>query len=47
MDFLPRNGRQQKSKNVTYGKKIYVGSGVRASVRWSIATQPPFLSKIE
>jgi hypothetical protein len=31
---------------VTYGKETYVGSGVRASVRWSMATQPLFLSKI-
>jgi hypothetical protein len=43
--FLPRNGLHQKSKNVTYGKETYVGWGVRASGRWSMATQPPFLSK--
>jgi hypothetical protein len=44
--FLPRNGLHQKSKNVFYGKETYVGWGVRASGRWSMATQPPFLSKI-
>jgi hypothetical protein len=32
---------------VTYGKETYMGSGVRASARCSMATQPPFLSKIE
>jgi hypothetical protein len=46
MDFLPRNGFYQKSKNVTYGKKTYVGWSVHASSRWSMAAQPPFLSKI-
>jgi hypothetical protein len=46
MDFWPRNGLHQKSKNVIYGKETYVGWGVRASGRWSMATQPPFLSKI-
>jgi hypothetical protein len=25
MDFLPRNGLHQKSKNVIYGKETYVG----------------------
>jgi hypothetical protein len=40
------NGLHQKSKNVTYGKETYVGWGVRPSGRWSMATQPPFLSKI-
>jgi hypothetical protein len=45
-DFWPRNGLHQKSENVIYGKKIYVGWGVRVSGRWSMATQPPFLSKI-
>jgi hypothetical protein len=40
------SGPHYKSKNVTYGKETYVGSGVRASVRWSMATQPLFLSKI-
>jgi hypothetical protein len=45
-DFWPRNGLQQKFKNVIYGKETYVGWGVRASGRWSMATQPPFLSKI-
>jgi hypothetical protein len=29
-----------------YGKETYVGWGVRASGRWSMATQPPFLLKI-
>jgi hypothetical protein len=29
-----------------YGKETYVGWGVWASGRWSMATQPPFLSKI-
>jgi hypothetical protein len=28
MDFWPRNGLHQKSKNVIYGKETYVGSGV-------------------
>jgi hypothetical protein len=45
-DFLPRNGLHQKSNNVIYGKKTYVGWGERASGQWSMATQPPFLSKI-
>jgi hypothetical protein len=31
MDFLPINGLNQKSMNVTYGKETYVGLGVRAS----------------
>jgi hypothetical protein len=43
--FWPRNGLHLKSKNVIYGKETYVGC-VRASGRWSIATQPTFLSKI-
>jgi hypothetical protein len=46
MDFWPRNGLHQKSKNVIYGKETYVGLGVRASRPWSMATQPPFLSKL-
>jgi hypothetical protein len=46
MDFWPRNGFHKKSKNVIYGKKTYVGWSVRASGRWSMATQPLFLSKI-
>jgi hypothetical protein len=46
MDFWPRNGLHQKSKNVIYGKETYVGWGERASGKWSIATQPPFLPKI-
>jgi hypothetical protein len=45
-EFLPRNDLHQKSKNLIYGKETYVGSGVWASGRWSMATQPPFLSKI-
>jgi hypothetical protein len=45
-DFWPRNGLHQKSKNVIYGKETYVGSGVWASSRWSMATQPLFLWKI-
>jgi hypothetical protein len=45
-DFWPRNGLHQKSKNVIYGKETYVGWGVRAFGRWSMATQPPFLLKI-
>jgi hypothetical protein len=44
--FLTKNGLHQKSKNMTYGKKPSVGWGVRASSQWSMATQPPFLSKI-
>jgi hypothetical protein len=27
-DFWPRNGLHQKSKNMNYGKKTYVGSGL-------------------
>jgi hypothetical protein len=46
MAISDRNGLHQKSKNVTYGKETYVGSGVRACVRWSMATQRLFLSKI-
>jgi hypothetical protein len=46
MDFWPRNGLHQKSKNVVYGMETYVGCDERASGRWLIATQPPFLSKI-
>jgi hypothetical protein len=46
MDLWPRNGLHQKSKNVIYGKETYVGWGVWASGQWSMATQPPFLSKI-
>jgi hypothetical protein len=45
-DFWPRNGLHQKSKNVIYGKETFVGWGVLASGRWSMATQRPFLSKI-
>jgi hypothetical protein len=30
---------------MTYGKETYVGSGVRASIRWLMATQPPFCRK--
>ena len=44
-EFCPRNGLHQKSKSVLYGKETYVGWGVWASGRWSMATQPPFLSK--
>ena len=40
------NGLHQKSKNVIYGKETYVGWGVWASGRWSMATQHPFLLKI-
>jgi hypothetical protein len=46
MDFLPWNGHHKKSKNVIYGKETYVGWGVWASGRWSMATQPLVLSKI-
>jgi hypothetical protein len=46
MNFLPRNGLHQKSKNVIYGKETYVGWGVLAFGQWSMATQPLFLSKI-
>jgi hypothetical protein len=45
-EFWPTNGLNEKSKIVIYGKKTYVGWGVRASGRWLMATQPPFLSKI-
>jgi len=44
--FWPINCLHQKSKNVIYGIETYVGWGVRASCRWSMATQPLFLSKI-
>jgi hypothetical protein len=47
MDFWPRNGLRQKSKNVNYGKETYVGWGEWAFGQWSMATQPPFLSKID
>jgi hypothetical protein len=46
MNFWPKNGLRQKSKIVIYGKETYAGSGIRASSQWSMATQPPFLSKI-
>jgi hypothetical protein len=45
-NFLPRNGLHWKSKIVIYGKETYVRWSVRASGRWSMATQPPFLTKI-
>jgi hypothetical protein len=45
-DFWPRNGLHEKSKIVIYGKKTYLGWGLRASGRWSMATHPSFLSKI-
>jgi hypothetical protein len=44
MDSWPSNGLRQKSKNVI-GKETYVGWGVQASGRWSMATQTSFLSK--
>jgi hypothetical protein len=31
MDFSPRNGLHQKSKDVIYGKETYMGLGIRAS----------------
>jgi hypothetical protein len=46
MDFWPRNGLHQKSNNVIFDKKTYVGWGERASGQWSMDTQPPLLSKI-
>jgi hypothetical protein len=46
MNFSPRNGPHQKSKNVIYDKKTYVVWGELASGQWSMATKPPFLSKI-
>jgi hypothetical protein len=46
MKFLARNGLHQKTKNVTYEKETYVTWGVRALSRWSMTTQPPFLTKI-
>jgi hypothetical protein len=45
-DFWPTNGLHEKSKIVIYVKKTFVGWSVWASGRWSMATQPPFLSKI-
>jgi hypothetical protein len=44
--FWPRIGLHQISHNVTYGNIAYVGWGVWSSGRWSMATQPPFLTKI-
>jgi len=44
--FWSRNRLHQKSKNVTYSKETYVGWGVRASGRWSMARQHPYWSKI-
>jgi hypothetical protein len=38
-EFWPWNGLHQKSKNLIYGKETFVGWGVRASGRWSMATQ--------
>jgi hypothetical protein len=46
MDFLRKNGLHQESNNVIYGKEIYVRWGKRASGRWSMAMQPPFLMKM-
>jgi hypothetical protein len=46
MDFWPRNGPHQKSKNVIYVKETYVGCNDRGFGRWLMATQPPFVSKI-
>jgi hypothetical protein len=43
-EFWPRIGLQTKSKNMTYGKEIYVGWGVRASGRWSMARRPIFVN---
>jgi hypothetical protein len=45
-NFWPTNGLHEKSKIVIYGKKTFVGWSVQASGRWSMATQPPFLSEI-
>jgi hypothetical protein len=44
--FLTKNGLHQKSNNLIYGKEIYVGWGEWACGQRSMATQPPFLSKI-
>jgi hypothetical protein len=44
--FLTKKLSPPESKNVIYGKETYVGWSVRASSRWSMATQPTFLSKI-
>jgi hypothetical protein len=44
--FFTKKWSPPKSKNVINDKKTYVGYSVRASGRWSMATQPPFLSKI-
>jgi hypothetical protein len=44
--FLTKKWSPLESNNVTYGNETYVGWGVQASGRWSMATQPPFLSKI-
>jgi hypothetical protein len=45
-EFLTNKWSPREIKIVIYGKKTYVGWSVRASGRWSMATQPPFLSKI-
>ena len=45
MDFWPRNGLHHKSKNMIYGNETYLGWGVWASGRWSMATQPHFCLK--
>jgi hypothetical protein len=43
MDFWPRNGLHQKYKNLIYSKETYVGWGVGASGRWSMARNPDFI----
>jgi hypothetical protein len=40
MNFWPKNGLHQQSKNEINGKEIYVGWGERATGQWSMATQP-------
>jgi hypothetical protein len=37
-----QHGLHHKSKHMIYGNETYVGWGVWASDRWSMATQPPF-----
>ena len=44
--FLTKKCSPPEIKNVIYDKETYVGWGVRETGRWSMDTQPPFLSKI-
>jgi hypothetical protein len=46
MNYWLRNGLQQKSKNVIYGKETYVGWGVWSYVDDQWPHNPHFLLKI-